>query len=119
MLFEPFTQAGQDFARSKSGLGLGLALTKALVELHRGEVAALSPGPGKGRPSSSACRERTRRSCEEPSRDAVFAASAAVPCSYPSDNRRVRATVEPSRNVEHVLSLHTLAYSYRHEWRLV
>ncbi len=47
-LFDPFSQAEQDLARSKGGLGLGLALTKGLVELHGGEIIAESPGVGRG-----------------------------------------------------------------------
>jgi PAS domain S-box-containing protein len=47
-LFDPFSQAEQDLARSKGGLGLGLALTKGLAELHGGGVSAESPGPGRG-----------------------------------------------------------------------
>jgi two-component system CheB/CheR fusion protein len=47
-LFEPFSQADSGLQRKRSGLGLGLALTKALAELHGGSVAARSDGPGKG-----------------------------------------------------------------------
>ena len=47
-IFEPFTQADTSVARSKGGLGLGLALVRSLVELHGGSVTALSEGPGKG-----------------------------------------------------------------------
>jgi two-component system CheB/CheR fusion protein len=47
-VFEPFTQGDQGLARSSGGLGLGLALVKALVELHGGTVAAASAGPGRG-----------------------------------------------------------------------
>jgi len=47
-LFDPFAQATQDMARSKGGLGLGLALTKGLAELHGGGVMAESEGPGRG-----------------------------------------------------------------------
>jgi two-component system CheB/CheR fusion protein len=47
-LFEPFMQADKTLERSKGGLGLGLALVKGLVELHGGDVAANSPGLGKG-----------------------------------------------------------------------
>jgi signal transduction histidine kinase len=47
-LFEPFSQADRSLDRSKGGLGLGLALVKGLVELHGGEVRALSQGLGCG-----------------------------------------------------------------------
>ncbi|MFD0668209.1 PAS domain S-box protein [Ramlibacter sp. MAHUQ-53] len=47
-LFDPFEQAPQDLARSRGGLGLGLALTKGLTELHGGTAEAASEGPGKG-----------------------------------------------------------------------
>jgi PAS domain S-box-containing protein len=47
-LFVPFTQADRTLDRSKGGLGLGLALVKALVEMHEGAVSAHSNGLGKG-----------------------------------------------------------------------
>ena len=47
-IFEPFQQEGRQLARSAGGLGLGLALVKALIELHGGSVEARSDGPGTG-----------------------------------------------------------------------
>jgi PAS domain S-box-containing protein len=47
-MFEPFTQAAQGAARTRGGLGLGLALVKGFVELHGGTVRASSDGPGRG-----------------------------------------------------------------------
>ncbi|MGK3961571.1 ATP-binding protein [Sorangium sp. So ce118] len=47
-IFEPFTQAEQSLARSRGGLGLGLALVKGVVELHGGSVRAASAGVGRG-----------------------------------------------------------------------
>jgi PAS domain S-box-containing protein len=47
-LFETFSQADRTLARSRGGLGLGLALVKGLVDLHGGEVEAASAGLGCG-----------------------------------------------------------------------
>jgi len=47
-IFEPFSQADRDPARSRGGLGLGLALVKELAVLHGGSVDAASAGPGRG-----------------------------------------------------------------------
>jgi two-component system CheB/CheR fusion protein len=47
-LFTPFKQARQALDRTTGGLGLGLALVKALVELHGGTVAAASGGANEG-----------------------------------------------------------------------
>lgn len=46
--FDLFAQAQRSSDRSQGGLGLGLALVKSLVELHRGTVSAHSAGPGCG-----------------------------------------------------------------------
>ncbi len=47
-VFDVFTQADHTLDRSQGGLGLGLTLVKQLVELHGGEVAVHSAGPGQG-----------------------------------------------------------------------
>jgi len=47
-VFEPFSQAERGPDRSRGGLGLGLALVKALVEMHGGSVDAFSAGLGLG-----------------------------------------------------------------------
>jgi PAS domain S-box-containing protein len=46
--FEPFRQADTRKARGGAGLGLGLSITKQLVELHGGHLTAHSGGLGKG-----------------------------------------------------------------------
>jgi PAS domain S-box-containing protein len=42
-IFEPFEQGERS-----EGLGLGLTISKNIVELHGGRITASSPGPGKG-----------------------------------------------------------------------
>ena len=47
-LFDLYVQAEQTSTRGTSGLGLGLALVKSLLEAHAGSVSAASEGRGHG-----------------------------------------------------------------------
>jgi PAS domain S-box-containing protein len=47
-VFDLFVQADRALDRTQGGLGIGLTLVKALVEMHEGKVEAQSPGVGAG-----------------------------------------------------------------------
>ena len=47
-LFKPFEQGSDEVVKRYGGLGLGMAISKALVEAHGGAISAESDGPGKG-----------------------------------------------------------------------
>lgn len=47
-VFDRFRQADASIRRQHSGLGIGLAIVKQLVELHGGDVVVQSPGQGHG-----------------------------------------------------------------------
>ena len=47
-IFHAFEQAERSITRQFGGLGLGLTISKALVEMHGGTIQAYSPGKGKG-----------------------------------------------------------------------
>jgi len=75
-VFDLFSQADRSYGRAQGGLGIGLTLVRALVELHDGSVEARSDGPGKGSefvvrlplPNEAAMPVAERRS-GEPARD--------------------------------------------------
>lgn len=66
-LFQMFTQLDPALTKQFEGTGLGLALTKQLVELHGGSIVAASEGEGRGStftirlPRSPAERPKTDR----------------------------------------------------------
>jgi len=47
-IFEPFSQLESSLSRKYPGTGLGLSLTRSLIEMHGGRIWVDSDGPGKG-----------------------------------------------------------------------
>jgi CheY-like chemotaxis protein len=47
-IFDTFMQVDRSLERAQGGLGIGLSLVRALVDMHEGTVEARSEGHGKG-----------------------------------------------------------------------
>ena len=83
-IFDAFEQGEPDVTRRYGGLGLGLAITKAIVELHGGTVAVRSEGRNRGTTFSVHLPAAPRRRSES----AAVPAAAAAP-EPPSARLRV------------------------------
>jgi signal transduction histidine kinase len=79
-VFAMFSQVKSAQDRSEGGLGIGLALARGLIQLHRGTLDVRSEGPGLGSEFIVTLPRRTLRSAPE---EATAAASA------PAIRRRV------------------------------
>ena len=59
-VFEMFAQVKPTLDRKEAGLGIGLALSRALVELHGGTIEGRSEGSARARNSPCGCNSRRR-----------------------------------------------------------
>src|SRR4030095_16099372 len=89
-VFDLFVQEPQSFERSRGGLGLGLALVKRLVELHRGAVGAR--GRDRAGSSRSGCPRSPRR-MRAPDRSTTHAPPPRPGACWWWRTARTRATV--------------------------
>jgi PAS domain S-box-containing protein len=101
-LFEPFVQGYQGAARAQGGLGLGLALSKELVELHAGSLLVRSDGPGRG---SEFCARLPLAAAPGTSAADPAPAPASAPAAAGGPGGRVVLIIEDSEDARQSLSL--------------
>jgi len=98
VVFQPFVQADSTRARSRGGLGLGLAMVKGLVELHGGTVCARSEGVGRG-VEVTLCLPRSAPALPKP------AAPAPPPGAHPRRVLIIEDDADAAESLKEVLEL--------------
>lgn len=93
-VFELFAQVGEHTSNRPVGLGVGLALAKQIVELHKGQIYAKSDGPGKGSTFTvSLVLLRRQRSSSAPRGFANLAVQSAKRILVVDDNKDAADTI--------------------------
>jgi PAS domain S-box-containing protein len=86
-VFEMFTQVDSSLERSQGGLGIGLTLSRRIVELHGGTIEAASEGPGKGSTFTVRLRAAESAALLEPAPSRTFALPKGRRILIADDNR--------------------------------
>jgi CheY-like chemotaxis protein len=98
IIFEPFRRGTQEWLRSESSLGIGLAISRQILDIHGGQIRAESQGPGRG----SSFRVRLPLVAAGP-------AEVTVEQSRPRRGRRVRPSqillIEDSRDAVFLMTV--------------
>jgi PAS domain S-box len=87
-IFEAFEQGDRSVTQRFGGLGLGLAISKAIAELHQGSVTAESGGAGRG---STFTLRLPCSPCDEPSGEAPTKGEGGKAAEKPRETAAVAA----------------------------
>jgi signal transduction histidine kinase/DNA-binding response OmpR family regulator len=107
-VFERFQQGDSSSTRQHTGLGLGLALVRHLVELHGGSVEASSPGVGLGATFTVRLPIAIARAAERdarPARERAHAMIAAAPTAAALRGVRVLVVDDDRDGLEMVATM--------------
>ena len=101
-IFGLFIQENPSGSQGRSGLGVGLALTRKLVALHGGKVSAMSGGAGQGSHFriELPLHEATAASQESPSSNASSAEAAALPVPSPATGDTAAQTMGEEQHAD-------------------
>lgn len=105
-IFAMFTQVDHSIERAHAGLGVGLALSKHLIDLHGGSLSATSDGAGRG---STFC---VRLDIAEPRDPATVSADALEQSAKPSHK-----VMLVDDNVDYITTMATLLTMLGHDVR--
>lgn len=114
-VFAMFSQVPEHRAKTDGGLGIGLALSRQLVELHGGTVEATSEGPGHGSEFVVRLPLRTRAETA-PAREHA-AAPASVATVVPRRVLVVDDNVDAARALQRLLDLKGHTAEVAHDGR--
>ena len=92
-VFEPFVQGPPPVSGTQSGMGIGLALVKQLIELHDGTVTVASTGPNQGSTFTVHFPAVPAPTCDPASGFAHLVAARPRTLLYVEDNADARAVM--------------------------
>jgi PAS domain S-box-containing protein len=113
-IFSMFVQARTALGEPGAGLGVGLALARAIVEMHHGTLQARSDGPGKG----SEFTIRMPLAVEQRA-PAAKPAAAGLPATRPPARGQGHRILVVDDNVDAAVTLSNLLEFYGHDVRTV